>query len=1361
MLSISILTGITVVWTAGPTGVSVGMMSELTPEEAQLPPGVKANWDLAKAHREFTPTRECICLNGLWRWQPAKEFTDQVPTSGWGFFKVPGPWPGITSYIQKDCQTVYAHPNWEKENLSSISAAWCQREIMIPDTWAGRRIMVCAEYLNSYAVVYLDGVRVGEMRFPSGEVEITPPPNPPVDRGEWGGCPGSNHQLSLYTVAMPLKGVMLSYNDTDAARQVEGSVARRGLCGDVFLVSVPAGARIAEVKVDTSVRKWEITFDVALRGLEAGKEYSLRAQVTDNVHKVFASLTDDFVLQKEFKSGLIKTADLKQGRFAFTGQWKPDKLWDIHTPQNQYDLQLSLLNGEGDILDVFTPVRFGFREFWIDGRDFRLNGTRIFCFAVPFDNALLGAAWASYDGTMESLQRLKTFGVNLVYTHNYGCEPGSHLSFAEFFRAADDAGMLVSLSQPHFGHYDWTAPNADDANGYAKHAEFYVRIAQNHPSVVMYSMNHNSLGYGEDQNPHLIDGIHGPTEPWAARNRELAGRAESLVKRLDATRVIYHHSSGNFGAMHTINCYLNFVPIQERSDWFEHWAAEGVKPLFLCEYGDPWGINWTTYRGWYKDERAFGNARVPWEFCLAEWNSQFLGDKCYQLSEKEKENLRFEAEQWRNGKVWYRWDYPSDPVSFRSDDREAVWAMHISDNWRAFRTWGLSAFNAWSYGNFWNLRAGVDKSRQNLTVDWDNLQRPGFSPDYIEGRYERFDLCFERTDWVPSSAARALIRNGQPLLAYIGGKPAKFTSKDHNFHPGETVEKQLIIINNSRQMTTCDCSWKLALSKGHESLQAVEGSKKLSVQMGEQARIPLQFKLPDTLEPGEYPLTLTVRFGSGETQEDSFALHVLERPQVPKTRMKTTLQHSEVRRITSFPSAFRLSPSAFRVALFDPKGETGELLSDIGVRCEPVDARSDLTPFNVLIVGKEALTVDGPAPDIARVQDGLRVLMFQQKSDVLEKRFGFRVQEYGLRQVFNRVIDHPVLAGLETENLRDWRGEATIVPPRLNYELRPRYGPTVEWCGIKVTRPWRCGNYGNVATVLIEKPACGDFLPIVDGGFNLQYSPLLEYREGKGMVLLCQMDVIGRTESEPAAMRLVSNILNYVATWSPLPRRQVLYVGDPIGRAHLEQTGMYVNEYEGGQLSTDNLLVVGPGSRQKWALHADAIRPWLRAGGHLLTIGLDESETQAFLPFSVTMKKAEYLCAFFESAGTNSLLAGIGPAEVTIREPRQLPLIESGVNLVGDGVLAMAKDANLVFCQLAPWQFDYRKYYNLKRSFRHTSCLVTRILGNMGARGATPFISRFSTPVSSNDTDAASRWLKGFYLDTPEEMDDPYRYFRW
>ena len=61
---------------------------------------------------------------------------------------------------------------------------------------------------------------------------------------------------------------------------------------------------------------------------------------------------------------------------------------------------------------------------------------------------------------------------------NYSCEPGVHLGFAEILRAADDAGMLIGLTQPHFSSYDWKARDADKNNGYALHAEWYVRVAR-------------------------------------------------------------------------------------------------------------------------------------------------------------------------------------------------------------------------------------------------------------------------------------------------------------------------------------------------------------------------------------------------------------------------------------------------------------------------------------------------------------------------------------------------------------------------------------------------------------------------------------------------------------------------------------------------------------------------------------------------------------------------------------------------------------------------------------------------------------------------------------------------------------------
>ena len=80
---------------------------------APLPEGVKAVWDLDQGHRETTPTRERICINGLWRWQPAGPRPNSRPTKGWGYFKVPGCWPGITDYMQKDSQTLYPHPELE------------------------------------------------------------------------------------------------------------------------------------------------------------------------------------------------------------------------------------------------------------------------------------------------------------------------------------------------------------------------------------------------------------------------------------------------------------------------------------------------------------------------------------------------------------------------------------------------------------------------------------------------------------------------------------------------------------------------------------------------------------------------------------------------------------------------------------------------------------------------------------------------------------------------------------------------------------------------------------------------------------------------------------------------------------------------------------------------------------------------------------------------------------------------------------------------------------------------------------------------------------------------------------------------
>ncbi|UCE50460.1 MAG: hypothetical protein JSW47_09905, partial [Phycisphaerales bacterium] len=248
-----------------------------------------------------------------------------------------------------------------------------------------------------------------------------------------------------------------------------------------------------------------------------------------------------------------------------------------------------------------------------------------------------------------------------------------------------------------------------------------------------------------------------------------------------------------------------------------------------------------------------------------------------------------------------------------------------------------------------------------------------------------------------------------------------------------------------------------------------------------------------------------------------------------------------------------------------------------------------------------------------------------------------------------------------------------------------------------------------------------------------------------------------RTEDDPAAQRLVRNILGYLCAWRPAPRREVVYVGAPAGKEHLKSAGVAVADYDRASLSINHVLVVGPGGREL-AGDSATIATWLKAGGSLLAVGLDEQQANAFLPVKVRTKKTEHIAAYFEPFGFDSLLAGIGPADIHSREPRNIPLLSKGAKTIGNGILGRAENLNIVFCQLAPWQFDRQKQ-NTKRTFRRISFCLTRLLANMGAVGSTPLLERFGNPV--NTSRAEKRWMEGLYLDVPEEWDDPYRFFRW
>ena len=160
----------------------------------------------------------------------------------------------------------------------------------------------------------------------------------------------------------------------------------------------------------------------------------------------------------------------------------------------------------------------------------------------------------------------------------------------------------------------------------------------------------------------------------------------------------------------------------------------------------------------------------------------------------------------------------------------------------------------------------------------------------------------------------------------------------------------------------------------------------------------------------------------------------------------------------------------------------------------------------------------------------------------------------------------------------------------------------------------------------------------------------------------------------------------------------------------------------------------------------------------MLAIGLDPAHADAFIFYPITFEKKEHISTYFVQPGIESPFRGIGSADLHNRDPREMNLITSGAMPLGDGVLASISGAKIVFDQMVPWQFEPTQQSNLKRTYRRASFVVTRLLANLGVPSSTPILTRFATPISAEKSE--KRWLNGLYLDTPEEWDDPYRFFR-
>ena len=1241
-------------------------------------PSRDAMWSLADAGRETTACREKISLNGLWAFKVDNEAADVAAAPKAAdlrhFFKVPGKWPqggrhavdGMAVYNERG-EDVFG------SEVSSIESAWYVRTVDVPAGWAGRRIVLGFRWIPGAVLVYVDGKRAGEAFFPGGEVDLTSVLAP------------GRHEIAFFTSAKLPERLVQVFDAPDQARTVtKKALSNKGVNGDVYLAAEPAGVRLDDVQVRSHVAEGRIEFSVGFAG-EGTLDATAVADVFDGGKKV-----------KSFRSKPFTAA--AGARQVFGGEWKDAKVWDVDCPENVYTVRVSLVK-DGKAADELYGEEFGFREVAVRGRDLLLNGKPVHL--RPEYSRMNDASAVANDEAEEAFRRMRAWGFNAEIDGTYGFSEGSNADFELSLRAASKVGMLSVMGLPHPCEYapegrplDWQLKGA-----YEDLVRHEVKKLQNIPGLILWSSTHNQTGYESDQNPEIMTGLEADVPNgivnWRRRFRENSKEVDRLLAEVDPGRPMYHHESGRNGSFYTLNCYLDWAPVQERSDWLETWEEKGVMPLFIVEWGAPHIASWASYRGEDNGRNIWSSyGSCKWTF-IDEYNAAILGEEAFHTNPLKRRALELIEYHCKGNKnVYYgAWD----GVTTKEEDMKRVMSAFLRRNLRDMRARGITMILPWDMTTTHFKRPDGPRERKVRPDPFAGIKGFGVvRSDYTLGLLNVGGM-------VPTTSGDAVVAAYKDLLGWIGGPGREFTTVNDGYLAGETVEKSLVIVNDQRHDRTVDWAWKAGSTKK---------SGKVVVKAGGTAQVPVSFAADASTT--EIVAAFICREADWSAR-DVFPLRVAAAK--PATAVKG-------------------------VALFDPEGTAKPLLKFLGVRVRDVAGAADLPrkgSDEILVVGRNAYA-KLPFDLAAAARAGTKVVMLEQDAATL-KKLGFRVQEHALRTLFP---NDAAFAGLD---LADWRGAATSLPWFIGVDRNSGGFPRTDWEGFANTRVWRAGNRGAVASVLPEKPARGDYKALASGGFDLQYAPLMEYSAPGVRVVLSQLDLCGRLSGRdgapvvaPEAAAALAKILDHAAR--PLPpspaRVLVLERGSNVATTFGELGIPFGKAAAAGDAKPGDLLVLGPDA------NAGDLTALVESGVRVLALALGWEETARTFPAAKATKRSwESYPTFNERIGKEPLFSGVSNADLQWL----IPSCMAHLATFGDGDLLVAVPAGkgvFVYNGVAPWRFS-KDELALRHNRRRAQALVTRLVANLGGAACDAFPGAggklyADTPIATDDPYRYFRW---------------------
>ena len=368
-----------------------------------------------------------------------------------------------------------------------IPSIWYQREISIPQEWAGKDVLLNFGAVYYVSEIYVDGQFVD--RHHGGSDSFT------VDITRF-VKPGGKHSL-VVCASSDLRSRMQSAGKQSLRHGPFECMYTRttGIWQTVWMEAVaPTG--IQRVKYVTDIDRSTVTMEFTMRRNAAGN--ILTVNVKDG-KKVVASDT------APVSSGSIVTLPLKKA-----------KLW---SPENPflYDVEFILKDAQGNVIDQVASY-FGMRKIHTEGNKIYLNNEPYYQRLVLDQGFYPDGIWTapSDEALRKDIELSMAAGFNGARLHQKVFEE-------RFYYWADKLGYLTWAEAPSWG---LDANDVEAARNFLMEWRNLVVRDMNHPSVVTWTPFNEEFWPDQTQYPRFIKDIY------------------TLTKQLDPSRPINTVSGG-------------------------------------------------------------------------------------------------------------------------------------------------------------------------------------------------------------------------------------------------------------------------------------------------------------------------------------------------------------------------------------------------------------------------------------------------------------------------------------------------------------------------------------------------------------------------------------------------------------------------------------------------------------------------------------------------------------------------------------------------------------------------------------------------------------------------------------------------